>query len=130
MKTPALSHLRSPRLVRLALIGLVFAIGLAIGSLGIQRSGPQRAVVAQVCGAAGDEPCYESLRNGGFPFGFLFDRPTVAVPYRLGPEDEIRPLPLLGDIACFWALLGVAWSFGRFRRRNMGEMMPRRPRRP
>ncbi len=114
-------------MVRLALLGLVFAVGLTVGSLGVQRSGPESIVVAQVCGAAGDEPCFESLRNGGFPFGFLFDRPTVATPYKLGLEDEIRPLPMLADIACFWALLAVAWSFGQFRRRNMGEMMPRRP---
>lgn len=127
MKIPALfSH----HLVRLSLIGLVFAVGLTLGSVGVQRDGPERVVVANGCGAAGDEPCYESLRNGGFPLGFVFDKPTVRVPYKLGLEDDLRPLPFLADVAGFWAVLAASWAIGLVRRRNISGLMRSRRRAP
>ena len=113
MRLPPLSS----RHARLALTGLAFGVALALGSVGLQRSGPEEVVVGNVCGVAGNEPCYQSVRNGGFPLGFVFDRPTVSVPYRLGAEDDLRLLPFLADVAFFWALLAAAWGFGQVRRR-------------
>lgn len=126
MKLPTLS----PRHLRLALTGLAFAVALALGSVGVQRSGPQEVVVANVCGVSANEPCYQSVRNGGFPLGFVFDVPTVSVPYKLGPEDDLRLLPFIADVAFFWAVLAAAWSFGQVRRRVRRELGPSRRRTP
>jgi hypothetical protein len=113
------------RLTRLALLALALGIGLAIGSVGIQRTGPERGAVSFTCGPAADEPCYGSLLNGGFPLGFLYDIPTEAGRGRLGMEDHFRPLPFLANIAFFFGLLAIVWRYGQARRRRMGDMMPR-----
>jgi hypothetical protein len=126
LQIPALS----PRLIRLALIGLAFAVALALGSVGVQRSGPEQAVVANVCGASFNEACHEAVRNGGFPLAFVFNVPSISVPYKLGPEDDFRFVPFVGDVAAFWGLLALAWSFGLVRRRNMAEIVPRRRKAP
>jgi hypothetical protein len=117
-----------PRLARLALVALVLSVGLAAGSVGIHRQGPERGVVGHVCGRTGAEPCYGKLLNGGFPLGFLIDVPEAPSPDRLGPEDRLRPLHFLGDVVFFWSLLAVAWRVGRARRRHMKDLMPRRRR--
>ena len=122
-------HFRpSARLVRLGALALALGIGLAVGSVGIQREGPERGVVSHTCGRSGEEPCYGSLLNGGFPLGYLYDIPDGPDAGALGPEDHFRLWPFLADVACFFGLLAIAWRYGQARKRRMRDLMPPRRR--
>ena len=114
--------------ILLAAFALACALALAMGSVGIQRYGPERGVFGNLCGPTGDDFCYGPLLNGGFPLGFVYDFPGISIENKLGAEDRFRIWPFLADVAVYWALLAAAWTFGRARRKHMREMMPRRRR--
>jgi hypothetical protein len=111
-----------PRVLRLALFGLIVAVVLAAASVGVQRHGPETGVFGNLCGPDGREPCVRPLLNGGFPIGFLYDSPGVSGEDQLGlGEDRLRPLPFLGDVVFYFGLLAISWRMGQARKRNRAE---------
>ena len=86
------------------------ALALASLSVVIERRTDETAVVGNVCGPATNENCLERRLAGGFPFAYLYDRPSISVPgaIHLG-EDEFRPLPFFLDYLLYLLiLLGIA----------------------
>jgi len=106
------------RLFRLALTCLAVAAALAAGSVVLQRHGPELEAVGYDCGATGDQPCMRPLLNGGWPLGFVYDRPGAPGEGRLGITDEIRLGPYLGNLIFYAGLLSIAWRYGQARRRR------------
>lgn len=82
------------------------ALALASLSVAIERRTDETAVVGNVCGPATNEDCIERRLAGGFPFAYLYDRPSISVPgaIHLG-EDEFRPLPFFLDYLLYLAIL-------------------------
>jgi hypothetical protein len=83
---------------------LTLAVGLALALLSslIQRFGPEERPYGGLCGRTGNELCMERVRNGGFPFPFLFDAPGVSRERHLAfVEDDLRKLPFALDVAVY-----------------------------
>jgi hypothetical protein len=109
------------RLIRLSLIGLGFALALAIASVGVRRHGPEMAEYGGGCGPTNDQPCYLPLLNAGWPLAYVVDNPDAPVQERLGREDEVRPERFVVDVLFYFALLSIAWRYGELRRRMRTE---------
>lgn len=79
------------------------ALALTILSVFVQRVGPEQVINGNLCGASGNELCWQPALKGGLPFAFLYDYPGVSVPNKLGPEDTFVVLSFALDWACFVA---------------------------
>ena len=113
-------------LLRNVLLTLAVSLALAVGSFGIRRQGPEMGEIGNVCGPAGDQPCYVPLLSAGWPLAFVVDAPGVSVPDKLGFEDDIRPGIFVVDVLFYFSLLSLAWRYGRLRRRIRDETRARR----
>lgn len=99
-----------PRMRRIAtlLLVLVLAVLLSLGSLAVQRHGPEQVAYGNLCGARGDSPCLRPVLKGGFPVAYLVDRPGVSVEDQLFLfEDELLPAALLIDVTFYALFLGL-----------------------
>jgi hypothetical protein len=87
---------------------LVLGTGLALLSVFIERTGPERVVYSNLCGPSHSELCYKPVLKGGFPFAYLYDRPGVSVEDQLGlPEDKLEPVPFVLDAMLYGALIAL-----------------------
>ena len=102
---------------------LLLALVLTLGSCGVQRLGPEQAAYGNLCGPSMDQLCMRPRLNGGWPLGYMFDTPGVSVEGSLAwPDDPVRTIPFLVDLAFFWAVLAAAamllsWGLRRNARR-------------
>jgi hypothetical protein len=91
---------------RLMSIACIAAITLALGSVYIERVGPERAAYGNLCGPRTDDPCLEPVLKGGFPFAYLFDAPGISVERQLAfVEDQLHVGALVLDIAIYFAIV-------------------------
>lgn len=103
------------RIVLLETLHVGFAIGLAITSVIVQRSD------TEVAAYGSEGPIEEQVRPrivGGWPAPFLADSSATSVPFQLGVEDDLRPGPLIADIAFWYLLLRIAAGLARMARRR------------
>jgi len=100
-----------PRVV----VSLAGAVALTCGSVAYQRRGPELVVVGNLCGPRADELCYAPALKGGFPLGYLYDKPGISVEGKLAlVEDDFRPGAFALDVlAYFTALLVVGAALAR-----------------
>jgi hypothetical protein len=94
---------------RYLLIGIIIcALGITMLSTYYQKIGPETGVVGNLCGEKYDEPCYARLVNAGFPFGFIFDNPSVSVVGKIywPGEDDLRTWPFIEDII-FYSFINI-----------------------
>ncbi len=65
-------------------------------------------VFGNLCGPSGDDFCYKSLPQAGFPFAFWKDTGGISVMGHLGIEDDISGLAFAGDFLFYFLLLFAA----------------------
>lgn len=82
------------------LISLLCAVLLTFVSFLYQRVGPIQAFVGTECGSP-DNKCFAPALNGGFPFPFVIDQPTLSVPHSLSLEDDFRLGAFLLDVSIY-----------------------------
>ena len=65
----------------------------------------------ELCSPFPLHPCDEGVLQGGWPLGYLLDRPGISVMARLGfVEDLFIARRFFLDVAAFWvALASIAW---------------------
>jgi hypothetical protein len=79
---------------------------LALGSVHVERKGPELAAYGNLCGPHTNEPCLEPVLKGGFPLAYLFDTPGISVERHLPfVEDQLLVGPLILDIATYFAIV-------------------------
>jgi hypothetical protein len=85
---------------------LALAVGLALASLAVQRTGPLRLGDGEgFC--PGAAPCRVPVLGAGFPVPYLIDAPQVSVPGRVAlVEDDFRVGAFLANVV-FYALLAA-----------------------
>jgi len=90
-------------------LAIIAALALALGSVNIERVGPEVAAYGNLCGPHTDDPCLEPVLKGGFPFAYLFDAPGISVERQLAfVEDQLHVGALILDIAIYFALVLAA----------------------
>jgi hypothetical protein len=105
--------------LQMALPGLVISIGLALASFFYQRIGPAQGFAGTECGNPQNK-CYAPVLNGGFPFPFVIDQPTISIPGHLFVEDEIRIWAFLIDVMFYLIVFWTARQLiGWQRKRNV-----------
>jgi hypothetical protein len=106
--------------LRLVSIALIAAITLALGSVYVERAGPELAAYGNMCGPHADELCLEPVLKDGFPVAYLFDTPGVSIERQLSiGEDRLFVGPLILDIAIYFAIvLSAILVIGRARMRE------------
>lgn len=94
---------------------LITAITLALVSMRIEQTGPELIEYGNLCGAAGNSPCYEPALKGGFPIAYLVDAPGISVQRKLSfGEDNLHAAALVANIAVYFAILmAILWAVKR-----------------
>jgi hypothetical protein len=107
--------------LRITSLAIVAAFVLALGSVYIERTGPELAAYGNLCGPRADDPCLEPVLKGGYPLAYLVDTPGIAVERKLAfVEDQLLPSALILDIAIYFMLVlsAILLRSGQFRRRR------------
>jgi len=94
----------------------VAALALTLLSLEVERVGPELGEAGNLCGPNRDQWCYVPVLNGGWPFAYLFDKPSISVPNQLGVEDKFETPRFLLDLIFYFGALTGAWLGWRRRR--------------
>jgi hypothetical protein len=89
---------------KMFLISLLCAFLLTFVSFLYQRVGPIQAFVGTECGSP-DNKCFAPALNGGFPFPYVIDQPTLSVPNSLFFEDDFRLGAFLLDMSIYLLLV-------------------------
>ena len=97
----------------------VSSIALALASLSVlyERPTDEVAVVGNVCGPSTNEACVERRVGAGFPFAFVYDRPSISVPGAVHlVEDEFRWAPFALNILIYFGILLLTFRIIEVRR--------------
>jgi hypothetical protein len=100
--------------MRRGALSVVVALGLTIASVRVERVGRAPDAWSQeLCAPEPYHPCSEGVLQGGFPVGYIVDRPGISVMGRLAlVEDLFRPWAFALDVSIFglvsFALTGIA----------------------
>lgn len=87
-------------------LALIVALALTLGSVNVERVGPELAAYGNLCGPGTADPCLEPVLKGGFPFAYLFDAPGISVEGQLAfVEDQLHVGALILDIAVYFAIV-------------------------
>ena len=95
----------------LFLAAFVLTFTLTVASSLIHRTGPEMSAYGNLCGKARNEPCYEPMLKGGFPFAYIYDAPGISVEHRLSIEDDFAIVWFIADWLVY-LLLVVSLYFG------------------
>jgi hypothetical protein len=107
------------RWIRIAAVAFV----LTCVSIAYQRYGPEEGISGNVCGRLGWDLCYVPVRNGGFPFAYLVDKPSISVSGSLGLlDDEFRPWLFLLDMLFFSIVITVVMEIGKNTRQAISNL--------
>lgn len=100
------------------LMSLVLAMGITLATFFYQRYGPFMGQYGNLCGPVGSgQLCIRYVLQAGWPLPYVFDIPTISVPYKLCIiEDEMNFGFFALDVCFFTSLVNVVLQLSNRRK--------------